>query len=804
VGFSPPSSRHSGTKEESKQFFFEKKNQKTFTNLLGKRPSKLFDKGACMKIRTTLAAAATMFIHHAYAQTAQGLEQIVVTAEKRSSTIQKTPISITAISGKQLQAAGITDLTAVIQQTPGTAVRSSGPAQNEIDFRGLTSSGGAAPTVGFYLDETPITPPAGADNGKVVIDPDLYDLNRVEILRGPQGTLYGSGSMGGTVKLLTAQPKLNTYTGSIETNGSGTQGGGANGGISAMLNLPVIDNKVALRIVGTEQHNSGWIDRDVLDDFPLEPDLGNPTHPGGTIRGDVLAAPISKVYKDVNDEDLQSIRAELLIQPIEQLTLTPSLFYQEIQQGGADTYDNPPGKSPSRLAHYEPSDIAEPFIDTFKLASLVARYDFDSFEITSATSEWAREQKQTQDLSEDFQNLVANNFFIPSPLTETDTTQQFSQELRVASSGSGPFTWLGGAFYSFFRSEFAQQSFENGWIPEFGTSDFYDAAEPQTVKQTAVFGNVSYQVIDALKLTAGLRYYSYKSTINVTENGIAIGGPLSDAAVQSATGVTPMFSVAYTPINDLMLYATIAKGFRPGGGNQPVPVTGSASCLPQLEEYGKTSAPISYGPDSVWSYELGEKARLLGDKLTINADIYYEAWRNIQQQVPLACGFYYTANAETAGVYGTEIEMEAQVTHDLTLSLSGGYTHATYDHDSPDTGTAAGERIPDVPKYTGSAALVYEHPAFGPYNFQARISEDYVGPIVDVTYSLNQLPGYNLASLRLGLVSSKLSGYFFIKNLGDVRAALSDTNSLGANLPTFNRVATNQPRTIGINLAYHF
>jgi outer membrane receptor protein involved in Fe transport len=739
------------------------------------------------------------------AAASQKIEQVTVTAEKRNSTIQKTAISITAISGAQLRAAGITDLISVIQQTPGTAVRSSGPGQNEIDFRGLTSSGGNSPTVGFYLDETPVTPPAGADNGKVVIDPDLYDLSRVEILRGPQGTLYGSGSMGGTVKLITAQPQLDRVSGSFETNGSGTQGGGANGGFNAAVNIPIIPDKVALRIVGTEQHDSGWIDRVVLKDFPLEQDFGAPGGPpAGVIRGNVLGAPVAAVHKDVNDENKKSIRAELLVQVTDAFTLTPSLFYQDINQGGADTFDSPPGKAPSRLAHYQPADIAEPFGETFRLASLVGKYDFDDFSITSATSQWARRQHQTEDLSEDFQWLVANPYYIPSPLTENDQSSQFSQEIRVASSGNSSVKWLVGGFYSYFRSNFQQTSFQDLWIPEFGTNDFYDANEPQSVKQSAIFGNASWQINDQFKISGGARFYSYKSAIDVVETGIAIGGALGDRANETATGVTPTLTLSYTPTEDLLFYSTIAKGFRPGGGNQPVPVSGGASCLPQLLSYGLSQAPTTYGPDSVWSYELGEKATLLGGRLTFNGDVYYEVWRHIQQQVPLACGFYYTTNLETAGVYGAEVEMNARLTSELSLNASGGYTHATYDHTSFDTGTIAGARIPDVPKFTGSLAAVYRRPAFGKFDFQGRISEDYVGPIDDVTYGINRLPGYNLANLRLGLVSSGWSGYFFIKNLGNTRAELSDTNSLGANLPTFNRIATNQPRTIGIDLSYHF
>src|ERR1700744_458339 len=168
------------------------------------------------------------------------LQEVVVTAEKRESTVQKTPISITAISGADLQSQGTTDLVSVAQQVPGVSFKTSGPGQTEFEMRGLTSTGGESPTVGFYLDEAALTPPAMAQNGKVVIDPSLFDLNRVEILRGPQGTLYGAGSMGGTIKLVTNAPDPKQVSASVEGIGSGTDGGGFNRTINAMLNLPLL------------------------------------------------------------------------------------------------------------------------------------------------------------------------------------------------------------------------------------------------------------------------------------------------------------------------------------------------------------------------------------------------------------------------------------------------------------------------------------------------------------------------------------------------------------------------------------
>src|SRR6202789_2678329 len=231
------------------------------------------------------------------------LTEIVVTAEKREERLQDTPISVTAISGADLLAQGIADTEDAAREIPGVSLQSAGPAQTEYTIRGLSSAGPAVSTVGFYLDDVPMTAPSGAQNGHVVIDPDLYDLNRVEVLRGPQGTLYGSGSMGGTIKLVTNQPNLHEFGASAQVEGSGTQGGGFNRGVNAMVNIPLIDDKLAVRIVATDEHTSGWIDRIVLGDFPL------PTNPqpqcapfAGCTRGNLTGAPVLKDYRDVNDQ----------------------------------------------------------------------------------------------------------------------------------------------------------------------------------------------------------------------------------------------------------------------------------------------------------------------------------------------------------------------------------------------------------------------------------------------------------------------------------------------------------------------
>src|SRR5271156_1284400 len=199
------------------------------------------------------------------------LEEIVVTAEKRETSAEKTPISLTAVSGADILNRGLTDLASLMQSVPGVSMRSSGPGMTEFEMRGVASNGGNSPTVGFYFDETPLTAPAATNEGKIVISPDLYDLNRVEVLRGPQGTLYGSGSMGGTIRVIPNAPNPEAFESSGEAKFADTDHGGVGYGENAMINLPFFNGIAALRIVGSYSYDAGLIDRVVIapGQFPL-------------------------------------------------------------------------------------------------------------------------------------------------------------------------------------------------------------------------------------------------------------------------------------------------------------------------------------------------------------------------------------------------------------------------------------------------------------------------------------------------------------------------------------------------------
>src|SRR6202167_5701213 len=732
-----------------------------------------------------------------------GLEEIVVTAEKRESTVQKTPISMTAISEAEMQARGLEDFRSIAQETPGVSMKTSGPGQTEYEMRGLDAPGGFSPTVGFYVDDAPLTAPAQAAPGKVVGDPELYDLNRVEVLRGPQGTLYGAGSLGGTITLVTNAPQLNTFAVSAQSKESGTDGGGFNYGGSAMINLPITQDVAAVRFVGTYKYTSGWIDRIVLDPFPLETN-------GGLTRGNVLDAPVQARYSDVNWEELWGGRVSLLLKLGDNLTIQPGLMHQKISTGGPFTIDDPPGNV---YAHYQPFDIAEPLEDNFSLYTLTIKYHFDFADLTSATAKWNRHDEQTQDISETIQSLLGIPSFYPpvgiggGSQEETDFSDQASEELRLASNGDGRFQWLGGVFFSDFNSNTTSLSNYAGLQPIFGTTDLISVGEPIHIEQKALFGETSYKLTDQLKATLGLRYYRYTSTEEAINGGIAsiagCPGTVLEFGRAENKGFNPKVNLAYTATDDVLIYTTAAKGFRPGGPNTPVPLSGPAQCLTgpgNLQSLGLNSAPNQFNPDNVWSYEVGEKARALGNTFQINSDVYYERWTNVQQLVDPSCGFGFTANAGTASVYGSEIELAANLSESFMVTQNVGLTHATFNDSVRATNTVEGQKLLDVPDVTLNTSVIYSTPVSASFKFNARGTYTYIGPMQDITYVRNNLPGYALVNARAGLTSDRFSVFLFCDNLTDKMAILTNNVAQTVNIPSVNRWVTHQPRTIGVDL----
>jgi iron complex outermembrane recepter protein len=297
-----------------------------------------------------------------------------------------------------------------------------------------------------------------------------------------------------------------------------------------------------------------------------------------------------------------------------------------------------------------------------------------------------------------------------------------------------------------------------------------------------------------VKASLGARYYEYHSNSVTSVSGVSANGtsnPLFGLAQNS--GVTPKFDLAYIPDDNTTVYGTVSKGFRPGGPNSPIPVPPCGS-----------AAPTQFGPDSVWNYELGEKLRFLNSRISVNGAIYYEDWTNVQQEVAPTCGFKFTANAGKATVYGAELEVAVVLAPGFVLSQNVGYTHAVNSTTLPAAGVVSGERLLDVPEVTANTALSFKQPFANDMNFVARVNNSYVDSIQDITFTRNTLPAYDLVGFRAGVEATRWSAFLFVDNLTNKEALLGDTGALSANISILNRVATNQPRTIGVDLNVKF
>jgi iron complex outermembrane recepter protein len=765
--------------------------------------------------------------------TAPALDEIVVTAQKRVSTVQSTPISISAVTGDELTARGVSSLASLAQGTPGVSLKTEGPSQTEIEMRGLTSSGGNSATVGFYLDDMPLAGPANAQNGHVVIDPDLYDLNRIEMLRGPQGTLFGSGAMGGTVRLISNQPNLTEYQGSAQSVLSGTDGGGFNHKNNLMVNLPLIDDTLALRLVGTESYTSGWIDRIVAGSFPLAG--GNPV---GIARGDVSDAPVQASYPGSNAYQTYAARASMLWKPSDSLSVTTAFFYTGSQQAGISAYDSDPGK----LAHYQPFDIAEPLTDSLAGYSLSVTYRLSSFDLTSSTSWWSRSSSQVEEASEAFNNPLegitySSNYGLANPGyygptgsgpergIEVDPTHQLSEELRASSSGDGKASWVAGIYYSSYYSGWTfqgatpnfQSFMDLGTLAPATTPQWFAADASTRISQFAVFGDFTYALTERLKVDAGARVnhydYRYSSCISGYGSGQGAATPSCSGLVAlSSTSFNPKLNLTYAFDADRMAYATVATGFRPGGANPVYPTTGAAwGSAFQQAGYTGSKWPSTYGPDRVVSYELGEKSRLLNRRLTVNASIYYEDWRHVQLEA-FPNDWALNINGNRVSIWGADIDVLADLGKGFQFEIAAGYLNEWLDG-GPHWIIQPVHKMPDVAPLSGTVALNYALALTADYSFTARLENSYTGARYSIYFShpyefsgvYRQMPGYALVNMRAGIKhGEKWSATVFASNLTNKHAQLESMFTENEPQPSFTRIETNQPLTAGVDLTYRF
>jgi outer membrane receptor protein involved in Fe transport len=813
------------------------------------------------------------------------LATVVVTATKRKTLAQDTPISMTVLTAANIADRGVTDFNTLSQGIPDLVMRTSGPNQTEYEMRGLNSSGGNTSMVGVYLDEVPLSSPASEQLGKVIIDPNLYDLDRVEVLHGPQGTLYGSSSMGGTVRLIPAAPELGTFDASGETTVSDTGSGGSiNFAQNGMVNLP-FGSTMALRLVGSASSQSGWLSQYVLADGAVQTDecLSAPCYR----PSNYYTAPLLSTTTGVNSATNDTVRATLLWQPIDELKITPMIMWQQGNSDAPNAVDvngsptNPTYPSPA--GHYEIYQTGEPQQDRFTLGSLKVEYALTpDIGLTSITALWSNHSLTSQDGTEENDGSAGlgssqEQFPYdtsaggvgptgPGPfgpaVEERDYTRQFSEELRVASTGSGPLQWLAGYYYQDLQSDWDMWSIN----PQAGPiSNVYVDYMPQTILQNAAFGNVSWTFPQGLTASVGARYYHYSYAQDNTEWGDftpygfanllsgapTVAGnlaPFNTNAGGSANGTNPRFNLTWQIDRDHMVYATAAKGFRLGGTDQPFvgynhPETaascGAPSSLLDLQQCGlqtKLSAtpstaggwytPLANFPnvnsqgvpqfqsDSVWDYEIGSKNELWNNRAMFNLTGYFERWMDPQISTNIA-GFGFTVNGGDANIYGLEAEFRANLGYGFNFSTDWGYTHSKFLTNSAITGIPSGYAVPDTPKVTGSASINYNQALDDSLSFFSNITYSYVGSRYDLPYGVTvylnniqqtaiNLQSYGILDLRAGIRADRWSLALFVDNAANNHVLLDPLPQINLASPQFTRYTVNQPVTYGMDVTYNF
>jgi outer membrane receptor protein involved in Fe transport len=732
------------------------------------------------------------------------LDDIIVTAEKRNETLEKVPLSIVAFSGETLAEIGSQDFSALAARIPGVALNSAGPGRSSYSIRGIASVGGNSPTTGFYVDETPILP-SGGDGANASIDPDLFDLARVEVLRGPQGTLYGASSMGGTVRLITNQPKLNQDEGAVKIEGSGTQHGGGNYRLDGMINIPLIADRAALRIVATYKDFSGFINREIGVWAP------NPNVPAGAPAYPVSPATPSSVIKDVNTEKLYSVRTLLKVAVTDAFTVTPSVWIQDIQAGGPSDYDVPTGDSSGPLVQRRPFNVSEAYSDRFVLSNVTMNYDLGFGTVLSTTSYMKRQEVTPDDESEALEDNIPQGQFVPSVYAPIVGTRELTEELRFSFAPAGsPLSGVVGGYFNNANRHYYVNYVTPGYnalfansptsIATFGPGPLSDVNYSQhgdySPKQSAVFTELNYAITSQWKATAGVRWYDLEYTTVRYEDGLSNGGPSVSTGSAKNTGFAPKAELSYQATDAQLYYLSASKGVRPGGVN--------TSDLAQKgcgQDYGP------YSPDSLWNYEAGAKTRWSEGALTANAAAYYIKWSDVQQGRTLPCSYQITENAGSAVVHGAELELQGLVGSHLQLGTGVGFTKAVLAADAPSLNGVKGQQLENVPRWNGNASAKFVFTPMPGYAGFARADGQYVGesfPDFDRTDPATFQRAYAILDLRAGIVHAPWELNVFLDNALDKQAALSRFISDNYDASTRSRIFTNRPRTAGVSLQWTF
>ena len=764
-------------------------------------------------------------------------EEIIVTATHRASTIQDVPFSVNAQTEEDIQRTGSNNLEDLSRNVAGMSVQNLGPGQSQVSLRGVSAGQivrdqpGVKEQVGVYLDDSVIS------LSLFTPDLDLYDLSRVETLRGPQGTLFGSGNVGGTIRYITNQPDLDAFEGSVEGQLNMIEDGGEGGHLKGMVNVPLVPGVLSMRAVGYHTEYGGFIDA---------------LREGGGVT------------EDVNDGQRSGLRLSFAMQPTPNLSITPRFLYQHTEVNGfnrqeafnlfANPFTDPGAINGRQPVTFQERQqflmLDEEFSDEMFLADLNVNYDFGNVQLTSVTSYTNRSILASRDASALTGSVSVDLGFpnaavlLPSNLRDTTDVEQFTQEVRLASDYESRLQWLVGAFYSnvdrFYRQRLPTPGYDAaadatlgagasaGAANGFPSDSPYNSDLPYEIRQWALFGEASYDVTDRLTLTAGARYYQFDESRRFVSGGVFANGDNRQDET-SSNGVTPRIIASYELSPAITLNAQASQGFRLGGVNDPLNLP---LCSPADEAiFGGYQ---TYEDETSWNYEAGVK--VTRSRYTLNAAAYYNEITDLQVTLDAgSCSSRVVFNVPEAHAAGVEVEFGWEPIDGLQLTFAGGFTEAEFDSTVVDGGgnvlggIQKGNRLASVPEWQAAATAAY----YWPINFGEGMEAFVAGSVQHVasrfTQPGDQVPGagnfvsnlpfggasgldvtaldlelepYTLVNLNAGIQNDEWGVTLFVNNVTDENANLSFDRERGGRARL--AFATNQPRTMGITVRRNF
>ncbi len=791
-----------------------------------------------MNLNRTLQAAVMAVLAPATALGAEEtgsriLEEIIVTATKRDSAIQDLPFSINAQTQADLERLGVVGIEDLARNVAGLNIQNLGPGQSQVAVRGVSAGQivrdqpGVKEQVGVYLDETVIS------TSLFTPDLDLFDLNRVETLRGPQGTLFGSGSIGGTVRYITNAPDLDAFEGSFEANMHTVTDGEEGGHVKGAVNLPFADGKAALRIVGYHTEYAGFIDA---------------LREGGGVK------------QDVNGGNRSGGRIALTFQPTENLSITPRLVYQEVEADGFNRqevynlYANPYTTTRPAVTFGERQQflqLDEQFTDETLIGDLVVRWGLGAVDLTYAGSYLERDILVSRDASALTGSVSVDLGFpdagvlLPSNLRDTTDLEQVTHELRLASASDGRLQWLVGAYYSTVERKYAQRLPTPGYdfytdqtlgagtaaatANGYGPDSPYNSDLPYDIDQVALFGEVGYAFTDRLNLTLGGRYYDFEEERSFNSGGLFSNGDSNLVDKTESDGFTPRLLASYEVSDRVTLNGQVSQGFRLGGVNDPLNET-----LCNANDLAIFGGFQDYDDEKMWNYEVGAKTRF--GRVTLNAAAFYADIEDLQVTLDAgSCSSRISFNVPSAHSAGIEFELAAEPVDGLYLSFAGTYVESEFDSTVRDgngnvvAGLQKGNRLASVPELQLAATASYTFPvqALGAREAFVSGSVQHVGD--RITQPSDQRPGagnfssglpfggatgnevtrldlvldaYELLNLSAGLVWENWEAVLYVNNATDENALLSFDRERGGRARL--GFHTNQPRTVGLTLRAKF